>query len=469
MPEAAGSEQLLVFKVAGQSLAMPARDVAEIIRPPTLTRVPHGPASLLGVINFRSTALPVVSLASLLGNENSPQTGAARVLVVDRGAPIGLLVDEISALTDSGHDRQLDLEGLLARDFSKLFRKTSAQRSSAIAPAISSAAERDRAAFVCFVVASQDYALPMDQVVEVTALPAELAQVPRTDEAMAGVTALRSGLVPLVWLRVLLGLPQEGFDREKARVVLVRFGGRLVGLITDGIKAILRVDRAALDPVPPVLTRGVGEAQIDAICRLDNGRLVSILAPDKLFDARTSARIAESTHGAAEMANGDAKTDSEQFIIFELGDEHYGLSITAVNEVVRRPDNLTRVPRAPPFVEGVMSLRGKMVPVIDQRQRFAVQGEVDNRSRRVIIVTVEGLQTGIVVDKVTEIFAIPANELKPAPDLEAETTTPVFDRIAMTERDGRIILLVDPKGLLNRAERDVIATLGSEPANAHSS
>jgi purine-binding chemotaxis protein CheW len=196
---------------------------------------------------------------------------------------------------------------------------------------------------------------------------------------------------------------------------------------------------------------------------------VSVLALDKLFDAQTSARIlAEAAHGAPEMVGADAQGDSEQFIIFQLGDEHYGLPIASIDEVVRRPDSLTRVPRAPPFVEGVMSLRGKMVPIIDQRQRFAVRGEADIRGRRVVVVTVDGLQTGIVVDKVSEILAIPASELKSAPELEAETT-PVFDRIAMIERDGRIILLVDPKALLDRAERDILGALGNEAADAHSS
>ena len=471
MPAATGNEQFLVFRAAGQSLALPTRDVAEIIRPRAMTRVPHGPASLLGLINFRSAALPVVSLASLLGGENVPSTGSARVVVVDRGMPLGLLVDEISALNDAGNERRIDLETLLARDFSKLVRKTSPQRVSPIAPSTaSSGPERKRDAFICFHLGGQDYALPMDQVVEVSPFPTDLAHVPRTDEAMVGVTALRSGLVPLVSLRVLLGLPTSGFDRTRARIVLVRFGGRVVGLITDGIKTILRVDREALDPIPPVLTRGAGEAQIQAICRLDGGRLVSVLALDKLFDAQTSARIlAEAAHGAPEMVGADAQGDSEQFIIFQLGDEHYGLPIASIDEVVRRPDSLTRVPRAPPFVEGVMSLRGKMVPIIDQRQRFAVRGEADIRGRRVVVVTVDGLQTGIVVDKVSEILAIPASELKSAPELEAETT-PVFDRIAMIERDGRIMLLVDPKALLDRAERDILGALGNEAAaDAHSS
>ena len=468
MPTATGNEQLLVFKVAGESLALPARDITEIIRPRAVTRVPYGPASLLGVINFRNAALPVVSLAHLLGGGNSPTTGSTRVVVVDKGVPIGLFVDEVSALNDSGHEHQIDLETLLARDFSKLVRSSPATRPVTVAQTATVGPKRDTIAFISFLLGKQDFALPMEKVVEVSSLPSDLSQVPRTDDAMMGVTSLRSGVVPLVSLRVLLGLRTECFDQAKARIILVRFGGGLVGLITDGIKAILRVDREALDPVPPVLTRGAGEAQIQAICRLDGGRLVSILALDKLFDAETCARLAESAHGGGEMASADIQGDSEQFVIFQLGDEHYGLPIGSVDEVVQRPDNLTRVPRAPAFVEGVMSLRGKMIPVIDQRQRFTVEGHVEPRSRRVIVVTVDGLQTGIVVDKVSEILAIPATELRPAPELGTDTT-PVFDRIAMIERDGRMILLVDPKALLERAERDVLLALGAEATIAQNS
>jgi purine-binding chemotaxis protein CheW len=102
-----------------------------------------------------------------------------------------------------------------------------------------------------------------------------------------------------------------------------------------------------------------------------------------------------------------------------------------------------------------------MVPVIDQHQRFGVSDGNRHRTQKIIVVTVDGVQTGVAVDRVSEILAISAAELKSAPQFKGDAS-PVFDRVAMIEQDGRMILLVDPRALLDKAERDVLACLGAD-------
>jgi purine-binding chemotaxis protein CheW len=281
---------------------------------------------------------------------------------------------------------------------------------------------------------------------------------------MIGVIALRGVLLPLVSLNALLGLPAGATERDGRRVVVTRIGGALVGLVVDGMKEVLRVPLDAVDPVPPVLTRGKGEARIEAICRLEGGqRLVSVLAPARLFDDQTAARILADAEGGATQMSGSVIADEtvEQFVVFRLGEEFYGLPILSVDEIVRRPDHLTRVPRAPAFVEGVMNLRGRVVPVISQRQRFSVTGGDAGKTRRIVVVTVDALQAGFVVDAVSEVIAVSSHELKRNPDLTADGAQ-VFDRIANIESAGRMILLIDPRALLDRAERDLLAALAAE-------
>ena len=330
----------------------------------------------------------------------------------------------------------------------------------------------EKLVFLAFDVAGQEYALPLHEVVSIAAVPTVVASLPRTDAAMLGVAELAGSLVPLVAARVLLGLSQEqrGAEATAGRIVVMRLGSGLVGVLVDGMNEIVRVSPEDLDPVPPVLTRARGEAQVEAICRMNDGRrLISILAPTKLFDPETVSRVlAQADLGAQQMAATEtAVQENEQFIVFQLGDETYGLPIGSVDEIVRCPDELTRVPRAPAFVKGLMNLRGKAVPVIDQRQRFSVPGHAAQRRRRVIVVTIDGLQAGFLVDGVSEVLTVSASELSPAPDLAADAGQTI-DRVAMIERDGRMILLVDPKALLDRAERDVLASLdtNSEAAQA---
>jgi purine-binding chemotaxis protein CheW len=317
--------------------------------------------------------------------------------------------------------------------------------------------------FLAFTVRKQQYALPLNEIVGIAALPEVVASLPRTDTAMIGVAEIDGSLVPLVSAAVLLGLAPDETGRHAGRVVLIRLGDTRVGLVVDRLKEIVRVSPGDLDTVPTVLTRGIGEAQVEAICRLDEGRrLISILAPAQLFDAETVTRVlAHAEHGGQAMSDGETDAaETEQFIVFSVGGETYGLPIGYVDEIVRCPDRLTRVPRAPAFVAGLINLRGKAIPIIDQRQRFAVAGHGDGARRRIVVVTTNDLQVGFLVDNVSEVVTLASSDLSPAPDLSE--TAAVIDRVAMVEREGRLILLVDPKALLDRAERDVLSALSDE-------
>jgi purine-binding chemotaxis protein CheW len=464
---------VLTVGVAGEILALPASTVREVLRPAPLTRVPHAPVSLLGLSNLRGAVLPVLSLARLLGQEAAAPTPASRVVVMDGGTPVGLLVDSVASLGGGARARPIDLPSLLARDFGALAQGGPRRAAAAAIAAPEAEAEAEQAlALVAFRIASQDYALPLDKVAEVARLPAEVLALPRTETAMLGLVPFRGGLLPLVSLHVLLGLPAGNATAEAARIVVTRLGGHAVGLVVDAMKAILRVPESALDPVPPVLSRGLGEARVEAIARLEEGRrLVSVLSPARLFDDETAARLAETARDASraarEIEGMAAETQqagaAERFVVFRLGEEHYGLPITAVDEVVRRPGTLTRIPHAPEFVIGAMNLRGAVLPVIDQRRRFGTEGS--QVGGRIVVVTIDGVRAGFAVDAVSEVLPIPAADLSPAPELAAGGTR-IFDRVARVERGGRMILLIDPRALLDAAERDLLAALAARASGA---
>jgi len=477
---AAVAQSFLTVQVGDERFALPVSDVAEVIRPPAVTRVPLGPPSLLGVANMRGAVMPVVSLHRLLGRGVSPSSHA-RVVVIDRGTPVGLMIDNVTSLGEAGATspvpaadesmgmpaRMIDLDALLAKDFGSFTRRAQHRQVQAVTDRQEqTAAEQNQVALVCFAVAGQDFALPLTSVREVVALPDGVAVVPQTDSVMLGVTSLRGQLLPLVSLRALLGLRAGGQGGERLRVVVARIGNGLVGLAVDGMKEILRLAGSAIDPVPPILTRGSAEAQIQGICRLEGGlRLVSVLSTDHLFrDQALIEQIASQTGKNHDMGTTDGpSTGDEQFIVFQLGGEEYGLPIEAVDEVVRVPDTLTRVPKAPAFIEGVMNLRGRVVPVIDQRRRFKFERQGERRRERVVVVRIDQMQAGFVVDAVSEILSIPQNQLRPTPDLATDGSQ-VIDRIANIEVEGRMILLLDPRELLDRAEKDLLAAMGqSEP------
>jgi purine-binding chemotaxis protein CheW len=132
------------------------------------------------------------------------------------------------------------------------------------------------------------------------------------------------------------------------------------------------------------------------------------------------------------------------------------MPIAAVDEVARPPDRITRLPRAPAFVDGVMNLRGSVVPIVDLRRRFELGAAEPGAARRILILTVGGGQTGFMVDAVSEVLRVPADAIRQAPELSAEQTR-LIGRVANLDLEGRMILLVDPAQLLDQIEADMLA------------
>lgn len=449
----AGAADVLTVDASGEGFALPAALVREVLRPVPLTRVPHAPAALLGLANLRGAVLPILSLARLLGGAEAPPGPAARIVVVEGAATVGLLVERVARLGPAGEARALDLPALLDGAFAGLAR-TAPRAAAPALPEAGPARAAEALALVAFGIAGQEYALPLDKVAEVARLPASAA-LGGGDGAILGLVPHRGGLLPLVLPHMLLGLP-AGEPTAATRIVVTRLGAHRLGLVVDSMRAILRVGEEAVEPVPPILSRGLGEARVAAILRLDGGqRLVSVLSPAGLFDEATAARLAAGTEEEAMSVRNEAGA-AERFVVFRLGEESYGLPIASVEEVVRHPGRLTRIPHAPDFVEGAMNLRGAVLPVIDQRRRF---GSGDERQAgRIVVVTVEGLRAGFAVDAVSEVLPVAAEDLAPVPPL-AEGDARVFDRVARVERGGRIILLIDPRALLDAAERDLLAAV----------
>ena len=100
-----------------------------------------------------------------------------------------------------------------------------------------------------------------------------------------------------------------------------------------------------------------------------------MLSPDRLFRSDLVRRIIDDQAGGETgmQAEANAMAD-EQFIIFRLGHQDYGIPIAAVGEIARPPEHLTRLPKAPAFIDGVMNLRGSVVPIVDLRRRFDLRG-----------------------------------------------------------------------------------------------
>jgi purine-binding chemotaxis protein CheW len=138
-----------------------------------------------------------------------------------------------------------------------------------------------------------------------------------------------------------------------------------------------------------------------------------------------------------------------QIVGFRIGRETFGLPIALVQEIVRPPE-ITNVPQAPQYVEGVMNLRGRIVPVIDLRRRFGSAVTEDSRKNRVLVVDVESHAVGLMVDSASEVLKISDAQIEPPPNVFADEATSYVTGVA--KHQGRLIILVDLRRILQAGE-----------------
>ena len=148
-----------------------------------------------------------------------------------------------------------------------------------------------------------------------------------------------------------------------------------------------------------------------------------------------------------------SKTE-EQLVVFELASERYGVQIDQVQEIIRLPA-ITRLPKAPEFVDGVINLRGRVIPVVDLRTRFGLGRGERTKESRIVVVDVGGQTIGMVVDGVSEVLRIPGDAVEP-PSPVATTVESAYIR-GVAKLEGGLIILLDLSRVLSWDEKRALA------------
>ena len=165
------------------------------------------------------------------------------------------------------------------------------------------------------------------------------------------------------------------------------------------------------------------------------------------------------------MEEGKQQQSEKQLVVFDLANEVYGMDIGVVLEIIRMQE-ITKVPRTPEFVEGIINLRGKIIPVVDLRKRFSLPVTDETADNRIVVVDIDGQGIGMVVDAVAEVMRINSGSIEPPS--EAIITQESDYLLGIAKLDDRLIILLDMNKLLLKEERKALAQteLTPEPSTA---
>lgn len=142
-----------------------------------------------------------------------------------------------------------------------------------------------------------------------------------------------------------------------------------------------------------------------------------------------------------------SQKDESQLVTFHLGDEEFGFDIMSVQEIIRQP-KVSRVPMAPPFVEGVANLRGMILPIIDTRTRFGMDRADDTDRTRVLVVEVDGNKTGLRVDRVSQVTRVLRRQMEPPPPvIRIGRNSEYLESVVKLDDGKRIIIALNPQAI----------------------
>lgn len=150
-----------------------------------------------------------------------------------------------------------------------------------------------------------------------------------------------------------------------------------------------------------------------------------------------------------------------QLVVFELANEHYGVDIAAVESIIKMQP-ITAVPQAPAFVEGITNLRGSVLPVMDLRKRFGLtlrdqSTETGRDEKRIVVVSMDGMKIGMIVDAVSEVLRVQEEVIEPPPPMVTTINSAFITGIAKVGE--RLIILLDLAKVLTLSEKEQVAAI----------
>ncbi|MDZ4181011.1 MAG: chemotaxis protein CheW [Coriobacteriia bacterium] len=171
-----------------------------------------------------------------------------------------------------------------------------------------------------------------------------------------------------------------------------------------------------------------------------------------------SAAVEDAMSSAAAAAMTHFEAETMQLVTFLLGEDEYGFHIEHVQEIIRlRHVHITAIPNAPTFVEGVINLRGRLVPAVDLRKRFGRPTEMTGRAARIVVVNVLGRTVGLVVDAVLEVAKVGTLEVEQLPELAAGVGSEFVEGVCRIDRG--LVVVLDLERMFSEEETGAITDI----------
>lgn len=471
--------QLVTFHLGNDEFGADIMNVKEIVRVSEITKVPNVPSYVEGVCNLRGNVLPIIDGRTRFNMEKKDKDENSRVLVIDiNGRATGVIVDRVSEVMrinsseievtpsimrtenmdylsgvlklDNGNRIILlldllkvlnveEVQNIDLKDFDTNLEKVNN---------LSEQEKLNEEQLVSFMVDREEYAINIMQVKEIIRV-IDIVKVPNTEDYIEGVVSIRNNLLPIINLRKYFGLEVSEIN-DHTRILIVDMGKVTCGIMVDKVSEVKRVQESLIQPPPSIFSNE--EEPLKGVAKLDGGkRLIMILEPTKLISLDKLEKIS----GIEENTQENFKTiekqllDEEQLVTFKIDREEYAIQINSVQEITRMTE-ITRIPRAPYFIDGIVNLRGNIIPALDLRKLFEMDEKEITDSTRIIIVDLDNKKTGIIIDEVSEVLRFEKSLIESSPDILSKgKSNKYIDGVGKLDNGNRMVIILKLDQIVN--------------------
>ncbi|MBU3188925.1 chemotaxis protein CheW [Clostridium bowmanii] len=301
---------------------------------------------------------------------------------------------------------------------------------------------------IVFKVEEEEFALNISNIKEIIRIP-ELIKIPNVPMYITGLCSLRGDLLPVIDCRKLFGIPHKEFD-DSSRIIVTDMHGNKVGLLCDKVTEVITVEGSTIKE-PPSSIKGIDGGVINSILILNNGkRVVMLVDAEKITKACDLKEMTNDGHTPLESLKVlQTKEDEEdQIIIFNIGIGEYGVSINHVKEIIRLPD-IMKVPNTPSFIEGMFSIRNKLLAVVNLGKLLGMDCNQPEECSRVVIINNGSFSFGVIVDKVSHVMVVAKKLFKKSSDIASSS---YVKGIYNLNKGKRLIMMLEPLKLISSEE-----------------
>ncbi|NWH05167.1 chemotaxis protein CheW [Desulfobacter latus] len=440
-------EQLVSFRVGADEYAFDIDKVSEILKVNSITAVPNVPDTVLGLFTIRNHLMPILDMRRILG---LPSLISERLALLTRfREEEQMTVTELQNRMGTGQ-RFTGETNPWETAFGKWIE--SYNTSSVELELLIKRLKRERS----------DLYTAVEKALALFETDKEAAAV-FTNENVAPLFKTLEDTISTVMTCM------EAHIQEDQRTMVVESGRMTIGYLVDWVDEVLRIPKSVIDDTPAMARSD--RQELRAVAKLDEGkRLIMIMDESTLVSGETSKALSDMQDkmsgkgrvGEDDRSITEQSMDEEQLVTFSINEEEYGLPIMQVQEINRLSD-ITHVPRAPEFIDGMTNLRGNVIPVINIRKLFGLEDlAVDDRTR-VIIVDINGNRTGIRVDQVNEVLRLNKADIDDTPSIVTEQDTGQLMKGVCKIEDGkRMVVMLDVSKMLNKTELSNLKKMGDK-------